>query len=54
MAAARGEYADGAAGVVLHYPVFFTVNTPLKTNKGYILDRFGVVDAPSFENFSAA
>ena len=36
------------------YPVFFTVNNALKTNKGYILDRFGLVDAPSLENFFAA
>ena len=33
------------------YPVFFTVNNALKTNKGYILDRFGLVDAPSLSNF---
>ena len=25
------------------YPVFFTVNNALKDNKGYILNRFGVV-----------
>lgn len=36
------------------YPVLFTVNNALKTNKGYILDRFGVVVAPSLENYYAA
>ena len=28
------------------YPIFFTVNNALKTNKGYILDRFGIVVRP--------
>lgn len=33
------------------YPVFFTLNNALKSNKGYILDRFGMVDAPTLGNF---
>lgn len=33
------------------YPVFFTVNNALKDNKGYILNRFGVVKDPSVQNF---
>lgn len=33
------------------YPVFFTLNNALKSNKGYILDRFGLVDAPTLTNF---
>ena len=36
------------------YPVFFAVNNALKTNKGYILDRFGVVADPTFDNFVQA
>jgi ABC-type glycerol-3-phosphate transport system permease component len=33
------------------YPVFFTVNNALKDNKGYILNRFGIVKDPSVQNF---
>ena len=33
------------------YPVFFTVNNALKDNKGYILNRFGVVSDPNVQNF---
>lgn len=33
------------------YPVFFTVNNALKDNKGYILNRFGIVQDPSIQNF---
>ncbi|MAM08918.1 MAG: sugar ABC transporter permease [Rhizobiaceae bacterium] len=33
------------------YPVFFAINNALKTNKGYILDRFGVVTEPTLMNF---
>ena len=33
------------------YPVFFTVNNALKDNKGYILNRFGIVQDPSVQNF---
>ena len=33
------------------YPVFFSVNNALKSNRGYILDRFGVVTEPTFSNF---
>src|SRR4030081_3564404 len=35
-------------------PLFFAVNNALKTNKGYILDRFGIVTAPTFDNFVQA
>ncbi|MBB4122629.1 carbohydrate ABC transporter permease [Martelella radicis] len=33
------------------YPVFFAINNALKTNKGYILDRFGIVSEPTLMNF---
>ena len=33
------------------YPVFFAINNALKTNKGYILDRFGIVTEPTLMNF---
>lgn len=36
------------------YPVFFAINNALKTNKGYILNRFGVVTDPTFDNFVQA
>ena len=36
------------------YPLFFAVNNALKTNKGYILDRFGIVADPTFDNFVQA
>ena len=33
------------------YPIYFAVNNALKTSKGYILDRFGVVTDPTVQNF---
>lgn len=36
------------------YPVWFTVNAALKDRKGYILDRFGLVKAPTLQNFADA
>ena len=36
------------------YPVFFAVNNALKSNKGYILDRFGITWQPTFDNFAQA
>lgn len=36
------------------YPLFFAVNNALKTNKGYILDRFGIVTQPTLDNFVQA
>ena len=36
------------------YPIFFTVNNALKDKKGYILDRFGLVHAPTLTNFTDA
>jgi multiple sugar transport system permease protein len=36
------------------YPVFFALNNSLKTNKGYILDRFGITTDPTFDNFVTA
>ncbi|MDE1995587.1 MAG: carbohydrate ABC transporter permease [Rhizobiaceae bacterium] len=36
------------------YPVFFAINNSLKTNKGYILDRFGITTDPTFDNFVTA
>ena len=36
------------------YPVFFSLNNALKTNKGYILDRFGIVTDPTLANFATA
>jgi ABC-type glycerol-3-phosphate transport system permease component len=36
------------------YPIWFAVNAALKTSKGYILDRFGMVTEPTFQNFSDA
>ncbi|MBP0582803.1 carbohydrate ABC transporter permease [Labrys sp. LIt4] len=36
------------------YPVFFAVNNALKTSKGYILNRFGIVSEPTFDNFVQA
>ena len=36
------------------YPIFFTVNNAQKDKKGYILDRFGLVHAPTLTNFSDA
>ena len=36
------------------YPIFFSINNALKSNRGYILDRFGVVTEPTFDNFVQA
>jgi ABC-type glycerol-3-phosphate transport system permease component len=36
------------------YPMLFAVNNALKTNKEYILDRFGLVSAPTLDNFVSA
>jgi ABC-type glycerol-3-phosphate transport system permease component len=36
------------------YPIYFAVNNALKTSKGYILDRFGVVTDPTVQNFADA
>lgn len=36
------------------YPVFFAINNALKSNKGYILDRFGLVTQPTLDNFVQA
>jgi len=36
------------------YPVWFAVNNALKDNRGYVLDRFGWVSDPTFENFVTA
>jgi len=36
------------------YPVLFALNNALKTNKQYILDRFGVVADPTLTNFVSA
>ena len=33
------------------YPVWFAVNNALKTDKGYILNRFNVVTDPTIQNF---
>lgn len=36
------------------YPVYFSINNALKSNKGYILDRFGLVTDPTLANFVQA
>ncbi len=36
------------------YPVFFAINNALKSNKGYILDRFGIAWQPTLDNFVQA
>ncbi len=36
------------------YPIWFAVNNALKDNRGYVLDRFGWVTDPTFENFVTA
>jgi multiple sugar transport system permease protein len=36
------------------YPIFFAVNNALKDNRGYILDRFGLVSDPTLQNFADA
>jgi multiple sugar transport system permease protein len=33
------------------YPILFALNNALKTSKGYILDRFGLVTEPTTQNF---
>jgi ABC-type glycerol-3-phosphate transport system permease component len=33
------------------YPVWFAINNALKTDKGYILNRFNVVTDPTIQNF---
>ncbi|MCV3763989.1 carbohydrate ABC transporter permease [Rhizobium sp. TRM95796] len=33
------------------YPIYFAVNNALKTDKGYILNRFSLVDDPTVVNF---
>ena len=55
---AREEWVLGLAMVPMAvlalscvYSVIFTINNALKTKKGYILNRFGLVDAPSLPNF---
>jgi ABC-type glycerol-3-phosphate transport system permease component len=41
-------------GLSCVYPIYFAVNNALKTSKGYILDRFGVVTDPTLQNFADA
>jgi ABC-type glycerol-3-phosphate transport system permease component len=36
------------------YPLLFAINNALKTNKEYILDRVGLVSAPTLDNFVSA
>lgn len=36
------------------YPVYFAINNALKSNRSYILDRFGMVLEPTFDNFVQA
>jgi multiple sugar transport system permease protein len=36
------------------YPVWFALNTSLKDNRGYVLDRFGWATDPSLANFVTA
>jgi ABC-type glycerol-3-phosphate transport system permease component len=36
------------------YPVYFAINNALKDNRGYILDRFGLVQNPTLDNFFQA
>ena len=33
------------------YPVYFAINNALKTDKGYILNRFNIVTDPTLQNF---
>jgi multiple sugar transport system permease protein len=33
------------------YPIYFAINNALKTDKGYILNRFSIVDDPTIVNF---
>jgi multiple sugar transport system permease protein len=36
------------------YPIFFAVNNAFKTRHDYLLDRFGLVTNPTFDNFVQA
>ena len=36
------------------YPIWFAINASLKGNREYILDRFGFVTSPTFDNFVMA
>lgn len=36
------------------YPIYFALNNALKDNRGYILDRFGLVNDPTLANFVTA
>ena len=36
------------------YPIFFAVNNALKTRHDYLLDRFGLVQNPTLDNFARA
>ena len=36
------------------YPVFFSINTALKTTRAYRLDRFGLATEPTLDNFTQA
>ena len=36
------------------YPIWFAINNALKDNRGYVLDRFGMVTDPTLENFVTA
>jgi ABC-type glycerol-3-phosphate transport system permease component len=36
------------------YPMLFALNNAFKTNKAYILDRFGLVSGPTLDNFIQA
>lgn len=36
------------------YPVYLAINNALKDNRGYILDRFGLVQNPTLSNFVQA
>lgn len=36
------------------YPMLFALNNSFKTNKGYILDRFGLTTDPTFANYVQA
>lgn len=44
----------GLLALTCIYPLFFAINNALKDNRGYVLDRFGLVTDPSFENFVTA
>jgi len=46
--------ADGRAGALLRLPALLRAQQRAETNKGYILDRFGIVADPTFDNFVQA